>query len=105
MQERYFLCFLAAVSFIYEIVQDTAADDNEQCDCYDSFGCFLRHLAFGADGVGVEGQCIVDFVGSTHCGCVSDDGHCFIHSQNRDFKFGVSAFFIDREIFFPSTIM
>ena len=52
----------ASVSLVYEIIQNPTAYDNNKCNSNNTFRCFLRHLAFGTDGIGIESQGIIDLM-------------------------------------------
>ena len=90
----------ASVSLVYEIIQNPTAYDNNKCNSNNTFRCFLRHLAFGTDGIGIESQGIIDLMRGTHGGSVCDYRHALIHNGNRDQEFRIRSFLIDREIFF-----
>ena len=90
----------ASVSLVYEIIQNPTAYDNNKCNSNNTFRCFLRHLAFGTDGIGIESQGIIDLMRGTHGGSVCDYRHALIHNGNRDLEFRIRSLLIDREIFF-----
>ena len=91
---------LTTVSLVYEIIQNPAAYDNNKGNSNNTFRGFLRHLAFGTDGIGIESQGIIDLMRGTHGGSVCDYRHALIHNGNRDLEFRIRSFLIDREIFF-----
>ena len=91
---------LTTVSLVYEIIQNPAAYDNNKGNSNNTFRCFLRHLAFGTDGIGIESQGIIDLMRGAHGGSVCDYRHALIHNGNRDLEFRTRSFLIDREIFF-----
>ena len=81
-------------------IQNPTAYDNNKCNSNNTFRCFLRHLAFGTDGIGIESQGIIDLMRGTHGGSVCDYRHALIHNGNRDLEFRIRSLLIDREIFF-----
>ena len=90
----------ASISLVYEIIQNPTAYDNNKCNSNNTFRCFLRHLAFGTDGIRIKSQGIIDLMRGAHGSSVCDYRHALIHNGNRDLEFRIRSFLIDREIFF-----
>ena len=91
---------LTTVSLVYEIIQNPAAYDNNKGNSNNTFRGFLWHLAFGANGIRIKSQGIIDFMRGAHGSSVCDYRHTLIHNSNRNQEFRIRSFLIDREIFF-----
>ena len=56
------------VLFLYDVVENSADDDDREGNQKDPLGCLLWKLTFGADGIAEEGDGVGNLMGISH-GC------------------------------------
>ncbi len=99
-------CFLfsGVVHFsalIDEMIEDSAADDDNGCHYKNPFGSFLRQAAFGIDGGWVKSKGILDFMRCSHGKSICDNRKIRGKIRYRNRKMRIGTFSTLIQIFLP----